>query len=207
MVGVGEAASLSVTPCPAVCVHAYVSGSPFGSSDPVPSSCTGAPKKTVWSTPASATGGNWAVLAKIGAGSISVVVPGSGGATVPGAHRNCTLKTPPTEGVDQQRVVGRIRRCRRDRLLPEVDIAVGRGRPGQVVREEAVPVAGVAVSSPVPAVPSGSLIVVVIVTEPSGGRPPTVGALLTLNGVRALHYGPDVDGNVVRTLGSRSPRL
>ena len=39
------------------------------------------------------------MLAKIGAGSISVIVPGSGGVTVPGAQRNCTLKIPPTRAL------------------------------------------------------------------------------------------------------------
>ena len=58
-----------------------------------------------------------------------------------------------------------------------------------------------AVSSPVPGVPSGSVIVVVTVTEPFGGVPPTVLVSLApwvvlVASIFVVHVG----GNVVRAL-------
>src|SRR5512140_1124166 len=84
-VGLGTAASESVTRGPAVCVQAKLSGSPAGSVLPLPSSVTKAPEGTAWSRPAFATGG--------GGGAGLTVMVTLAGAELPFASLTTSEKT------------------------------------------------------------------------------------------------------------------
>ena len=92
--GVAVPDPLRVTGGPPVWVQLYVSVSPSGSEEPVPSRLTGAPEATDWSDPASAFGA-WLPAASVHVlAAVSVTSPGSQ-ASFPLLSRQALIVSPP----------------------------------------------------------------------------------------------------------------
>jgi hypothetical protein len=93
--GVGERTSDRVTAGPLGWVHRKVSAAPSGSEEPEPSRRTVAPVGTVWSAPASATGGRLPLAPVTLTDRVSVRLKEAASVTV----SSKTRVTPPVLGV------------------------------------------------------------------------------------------------------------